>query len=137
MSDILENEQTESKFGRKRKLSGENVEDFKKLCELHCTLDEIAGFFDVSRDTIERWCKRQFKETFAECYKKFSASGKISLRRVMWQKALQGNTKMMIWLSKNELGYRDHLDIKGDAGNYQFFLSYKLKDEKENNGGAE
>lgn len=121
----------------KRKLTAEDIDEFKKLCEIHCTLDEIAGFFDVSIDTVERFCKRELGETFAECYKKFSAGGKISLRRVMWQKALSGNTKMMIWLSKNELGYRDHLDIKGDAGNYQFFLGYKLKDDETNVGGGE
>jgi len=53
--------------------------------------------------------------TFAEYYKKESASGKMSLRRAQWTRALgtkdvQGNYKndgsvpMLIWLGKQYLG---------------------------------
>ena len=51
-------------------------DQFKKLCEMQCTLQEIAGFFDCSEDTIERWCKRELEEPFAEAFKKYSAKGK-------------------------------------------------------------
>lgn len=80
--------------------------DFEKLCGLFCTLDEIAGFFDCSEDTIERWCKRTYGESFAETWKKKSSQGKISLRRNQF-KLSQKNATMAIFLGKNYLGQRD------------------------------
>lgn len=82
---------------------------FKKLCGLQCTLVEIASFFQCSEDTIERWCKRELKLNFAEAFKKYSASGKISLRR--WQfKMAEHNCAMAIFLGKNWLGQTDKIE---------------------------
>lgn len=83
--------------------------DFKKLCGLQCTLTEIASFFDCSEDTIERWCRRELKLSFAEAFKKHSASGKMSLRR--WQfKMAEHNCAMAIFLGKNWLGQSDKIE---------------------------
>ena len=51
-------------------------EEFAKLCEIMCTVEEIAGFFDCSVDTIERFCHRTYKVGFAEIYKRLSSPGK-------------------------------------------------------------
>ena len=84
-------------------------DNFKKLCGLQCTLPEIASFFNCSEDTIERWCKRELKMNFAEAFKKYSASGKISLRR--WQyKMAEHNCAMAIFLGKNWLGQTDKVE---------------------------
>ena len=45
--------------------------EFEKLCLLQCTEEEIAGWFDCSVDTIERWVKREYSATFAEIYAKY------------------------------------------------------------------
>ena len=79
---------------------------FENLCGLQCTLEEIAGVFDCSADTIERWCKREYKETFAEVYKKHSAKGKTSLRRIQFKLA-EKSAAMAIFLGKNYLGQKD------------------------------
>lgn len=78
-----------------------------KLCGLHCTLIEIAYALDVSEDTIERRIRERFDCTFAEYYKRESAGGKSSLRRMMWKSAEKGSVPMQIFMSKNLLGYRD------------------------------
>lgn len=79
---------------------------FEKLCGLQCTLVEIAGVFECSEDTIERWCKRTYKKTFAEVYKKHSAKGKMSLRRNQFRLS-ERSAAMAIFLGKNYLGQRD------------------------------
>ena len=79
---------------------------FENLCGLQCTLEEIAGVFDCSVDTIERWCKREYRETFAEVYKKHSAKGKTSLRRIQFKLA-EKSAAMAIFLGKNYLGQKD------------------------------
>lgn len=85
-------------------------EHFENLCNLQCTLDEIAGFFKCSSDTIERWCKRTYNESFAEAYKKHSQNGRISLRREQWKLAQKGNASMLIWLGKQWLGQTDKVE---------------------------
>lgn len=84
-------------------------DQFKKMCGLQCTLTEIAGFFDCSEDTIENWCKRTFHEGFSDCYKKYSAGGKISLRRAQFRLA-EKNAAMAIFLGKNYLGQTDRIE---------------------------
>lgn len=87
-----------------------SMDNFKKLCGMQCTLDEIAGFFDCSPDTIENWCKATFKARFSDIYKKFSQHGKVSLRRNQFKLA-EKNANMAIWLGKQYLGQRDNIDV--------------------------
>ena len=77
---------------------------------MQCSLDEIAYALDCSGDTIERWCKREYAENFADVYKKHSASGKISLRRYQFELAKK-SAAMAIFLGKNYLGQTDEPTI--------------------------
>lgn len=81
-------------------------EQFEKLCGLQCSLNEIAGWFRCSDDTIENWCKREYKMNFSDVYKKYATSGKISLRRYQFELA-QKHPAMAIWLGKQYLGQKD------------------------------
>ena len=85
-------------------------EQFEKLCALQCTLEEIAGWFRCSADTIERWCIREVKLSFADAYKKYSQDGKISLRRHQF-KIAEKSAVMAIFLGKQYLGQRDVPDV--------------------------
>lgn len=98
-----------------------DVKQFENLCGLMCTEEEIAGWFNCSVDTIERWCKREYKITFAEVFKRLSSKGKLSLRRAQFRIAENGNATMAIWLGKQYLGQLDRpeasLDIE-DSESY-------------------
>ena len=98
-----------AKGGRPRKEI--DLEQFKKLCGMQCTLAEIAGFFDCSEDTIENWCKRELKSSFSDSFKQYSAAGKISLRRSQFKLA-ERSASMAIFLGKQYLGQRDHIEIE-------------------------
>jgi len=84
---------------------------FESLCQIQCTEAEIAGALKVSPDTILRWCKEIYNETFAEAFKKLSADGKSSLRRAQWKAALNGNSTMLIWMGKQVLGQVDKNEV--------------------------
>ena len=86
-----------------------NKEQFESLCNLQCTLDEIAGFFKCSIDTIERWCKRTYNMSFADTFKVYSQNGKISLRRLQFKLA-EKSYAMAIWLGKQYLGQTDKIE---------------------------
>ena len=85
--------------------------EFKKLCGMLCTKEEIAGFFDVSEDTIERWCKRTYNMTFSDTFKTFSSRGKIKLRRMQFKLA-ETSAAMAIFLGKQMLGQKDHIEYE-------------------------
>lgn len=88
-------------------------EEFEKLCGLQCSLDEIAGWFGCSCDTVERWCDREYGEHFAVVYKKHSGTGKIALRRNQL-KLSETNASMAIWLGKQYLGQREPEAERGE-----------------------
>lgn len=80
--------------------------NFEKLCAILCTQEEICGFFGVTDKTLTKWVKETYQESFSDTYKKYSAGGKISLRRYQLELAKKSSA-MAIWLGKQWLGQRD------------------------------
>jgi len=82
-----------------------DLEDLEKLSALHCTDEEIAGWFEVSTRTIE---KRRKNPEFAAVMERGRAKGRVSVRRAQMKMLLEaGNATMGIWLGKQILGQRD------------------------------
>jgi hypothetical protein len=84
--------------------------EFEKLCEIQCSLEEIAFWYRCSPDTIERAVKRQYKALFAVVKEEKAIRGRVAIRRALMQLALKGNLGAIIWASKNYLGMADKLD---------------------------
>lgn len=84
---------------------------FEKLCHIQCTLNEIAGYFSCSPDTIENWCKATYKMGFSDVYEQKRGFGKISLRRSQFRMA-ETNPTMAIWLGKQYLGQSDKNELR-------------------------
>lgn len=85
-------------------------EQFEKLCSLQCTIIEIASFFNTTTDTLEKWCKREYKQNFSEVFAIKRGVGKISLRRSQFRMA-ETNPTMAIWLGKQYLGQTDKQEV--------------------------
>jgi len=82
---------------------------FEKLCALQCTQTEIASFFGVHKNTIRERVQDEYKEDYCTIYKRFSDSGKCSLRRHQFVLS-RTNASMAIWLGKMWLGQREQND---------------------------
>jgi hypothetical protein len=83
---------------------------FVGLCEIQCTRDEIAHVLGVKISDLDGLCWTNMGDSFQACFTRYTACGKRSLRRRMWQCALdpnQYNYSMMIWLSKQYLNMVD------------------------------
>ena len=104
-----------ARTGRPRKEI--DYEQLKKLCSIQCTEIEIAGFFDVSIDTLCSRIKEEYDITFSEYFKKNSSAGKISLRRNQFKLA-EKNATLSIWLGKQYLGQRDIKNENDDTPNW-------------------
>lgn len=90
--------------------------DFESLLGIQCTQEEIKAFIEtktgetISIDTIERWCKRTYKKSFAEISAEKRAIGKIGLRRAGFELAKK-NPAVHIFYCKNYLGMTDKQEI--------------------------
>lgn len=104
---------------------------FENLCGIQCTEQEIADFFSVSVDTINRWCNNTYDKNFAEVYREKKGVGKVSLRRTQYEMSKK-NATMSIWLGKQYLGQTDKLDT-----NASITSQPKLKIEVVNNENLE
>lgn len=67
-----------------------------KLAKLWCTMQEMAEWFEIPRETL--------KYNFSDLIAKGRSETKQALRRAQIKSALGGNTSMQIWLGKNILG---------------------------------
>ena len=88
--------------------------ELDKLCGLQCSLEEIAGWFNCSVDTIEARIKETHGMTFPEYFAQKRSGGKISLRRKQYETAMSGNVSMLIWLGKQYLGQVDKQETTHD-----------------------
>ena len=89
-------------IGRPKKELDKDV--IAKLSQIGCTQEEIGSVVGISARTLQR--------RYADLVKENKNIGKASLRKKMWQKALKGNDKLLIWLSKNELNMRDKIETQ-------------------------
>ena len=108
-----------ARTGRPKKVINQKL--FENLCGIQCTEAEICGVLECSADTLNRWCKRTYKMTFADTYKSKSQVGKSSLRRAQWKLA-EKNASMAIWLGKQYLGQRDEPEESIDVEDTDAYL---------------
>lgn len=111
LGQLITEEKT-SKTGRKKKII--DWEIVKRLCEINCTLSEVASFLRCSVSTVERRLKEDKNISFSDFFDMYAGFGRMSIRRMQFKLALQGNTTMLIFLGKQYLGQRDNPDPKND-----------------------
>lgn len=100
----------------KQKQAKINQGTFESLCAIQCTKEEISAVLQVSEDTLERWCKNTYGQSFAVIFTEKRQNGKASLRRSQWKLA-EKNPTMSIWLGKQYLGQRDNMEVEHNAKN--------------------
>ena len=120
-----------AKMGRPRKEI--NKTEFEKLCFLQCTRSEFCTWFDVSEDTLNRWCKENYDgKTFSAVFQEKRENGLISLRRTQFQLA-EKSPAMAIFLGKNLLGQTDKMEqtqnINGAVPTVQVYIPDNGRDK--------
>lgn len=88
-----------------------DIELIGKLAHIHCTKREIASIIGCDVDLLDA-------PRISPVLLKGFDEGKMSLKRKMFEVALKGNTAMLIWLSKQHLGYRDKQPDEVSQMNY-------------------
>lgn len=104
--------------------------EFEKLCALHCTKEEIAGWFECSPDNIDNKVLEHYGESFSAIFKVKRSKGRISLRRKMMETAMGGSVPMQIFMAKNWLGFGDRIVTETASENEQSKLVIDFGEEK-------
>lgn len=92
-------------------------ESVYSLAKIHCTAKEIAAVLNCHVDTIYA--------RFSDVLQRGHEDGQASLKRKMHQKALDGagDTQMLIWLSKQRLGYKDKQPEEATQVNFNVYVN--------------
>jgi len=112
--------------------------DYKKLkdlCGLQCTVTECAVILGCSRETLNDRLRQDYEEAKQEAeamgteiphhlangwvdfFDKFSALGKVSLRRAQFKNAIEHNNAMMQkWLGVQMLEQKERFDHSSEDG---------------------
>lgn len=102
---------------------------FEKFCSIQGTRNEIAVRLGVSHDTLERWCKQTYGQTFASVFRDKRTVGFISLRAAIFDEGVnKRNTQMLKLLSANLLGYTDAGPINDDEEENELDLDFTRRE---------
>ena len=122
-----------AKMGRPRKEI--NKTEFEKLCFLQCTQREFCSWFDVSDETLNKWCKLNYDgRTFLDVFKEKRENGIISLRRTQFQLA-EKSPAMAIFLGKNLLGQTDKVEQTVNDVSEHKGITINFADKGDGNAG--
>lgn len=122
------------KGGRPRKEI--DYEVLKKLCGVLCTGEECSSILGIDYDTLNNHLKDDGHGGFSDYFKKHSARGKASLRRMQFKSAECGNAAMLIWLGKQHLDQSEpktKIDLSSEDGTMtpQGFNDFYTDDKSE------
>jgi hypothetical protein len=107
-------------IGRPKKELDEEV--IARLSQIGCTQEEIGSVVGISARTLQR--------RYADLIQDNKNIGRSSLRKKLWSKAMrgQGNDKLLIWLSKNELGMVDKIHTTSTVEPLPLIIDAKAED---------
>ncbi len=98
-----------------------DIDMFKRMCSRFGTRDGIAAIFGVSPKTLNRLINENLHDeiapdsdepiTFEDAYAVYSQAGAQLLREAQFEKALSGNSTMLVWLGKQYLGQSDSKEV--------------------------
>ena len=111
-------------LGRPQKAIDEKV--LANLSQINCTQEEIASILGISARTLQR--------RYADLIEINKNKGKASLRKRMYEKAMKGNDKLMIWLSKQYLEMSDRIHNTNTTEPLPLIIEAQAEEIKDSNG---
>lgn len=102
--------------GRKKvELSEGQWKALEAMCVLTDKKHRVARAIGHDEKTLSRIIKDKHGVDFSEFIHKRFEEGNFKLLSKQWDKAMEGNISMLIWLGKNRLGQRDMPELDDKA----------------------
>lgn len=103
----------------------------EKLLKMYPTKEYVATFFDCSKDTVDRFVKREYGCSFATLRERAMAGAKRWLMAKAFQQVKAGSDVMTKFLLKNVNGLEENPISEIDSGK-TFRLKYNIDDDETN-----
>lgn len=87
-----------------------NDELFDSIIELPLIKADIAKVLKCSEDTVERYVKKRFDQTFAECQEQNRQMFRRNILAKQYELAMKSDRVMLIWLGKQYLGQSEKIE---------------------------
>jgi AraC-like DNA-binding protein len=78
-----------------------------ELLEAGCTGTEIAANFHIHPDTLYNRVQKEFGITFTAYSAEYDEKGKSLIKLAQYEKALEKDNSMLIWVGKQRMGQRE------------------------------
>ena len=78
-----------------------------ELLEADCEGTEIAAHLGLVPDTLYKRCQEDNKLRFSDYLRQKKAKGNSLLKEKQFEKAISGDSGMLVWLGKNRLNQSD------------------------------
>lgn len=95
-------------IGRPRK--DLNKENLKFLMRFKPSVYDVMGYFDISRNALDMFLKREFDMSFRTFREVNMSSTRLLIQQMAIQKAQQGDNGMIYFTLKNLAGWKDDPD---------------------------
>ena len=115
------------KRGPKPVMTEEKDRQLRALCRMKPSLDDCAAMLDVSTRSIERHIRNKYDLKFGEFREQNMAWSRHMVFREILEGCKKGNPALLIWASKNLLGWTDKYE-SNVSGEVSHSLTYE-KDE--------
>jgi hypothetical protein len=86
------------------------------MARIDATKNEMCAVLRLSEKTLSKRLKERGFKNFSDFYGAYQSEGNVSLRRGQFQKAMSGDTQMLIHLGKVRLGQDTRVKVEGHDG---------------------
>ena len=86
------------------------------MCQAGESGANIALYLGINENVLYRKCKEDNNQDFSEFKRQNQAKGNVLLKTKQFEKAMKGDTSMLIFLGKNRLGQSDK--VQQEQTNY-------------------
>lgn len=90
-------------------------EKARKLFRAGSNITQTAAFMQIDRQYFYERCQLDNNIHLSDFMRAARATGDSLLTTKMFEKAMSGDNTMLVWLSKNRMGYSDKQDITTDG----------------------
>jgi len=106
-----------------------------RAASIGCTDNELAALVGMSRRGFDLRLSKD--ESLAEQIEQARDRGRVTLRRMQWQRAQAGSDHMLVWLGKNFLNQTDKREMTGANGGPMEMIVTGVRRAPEIDGEAE
>ena len=87
-------------------------DEFKRRFQAYCYAQnkeaDIAKYFGISVNTLDKWCKKHFDKGYKDSCRMFNTNGVSNAKNKLYDMAMNGNTACLIFYLKNFANMSDN-----------------------------